>query len=71
MDALRTGGRAACAAVHRAGRPCRAYIIDWRLPDMNGIEVARQIRSLNDDTPIIILTATTGRISKWRRRRQA
>ena len=35
----------------------RAYIIDWRLPDMNGIEVTRQIRSLGDDTPIIILTA--------------
>ena len=34
-----------------------AYIIDWRLPDMNGIEVTRQIRSLNNDTPIIILTA--------------
>ncbi|RGC18809.1 response regulator [Faecalibacterium prausnitzii] len=34
-----------------------AYIIDWRLPDMNGIEVTRQIRSLYDDTPIIILTA--------------
>ena len=34
-----------------------AYIIDWRLPDMNGIEVTRQIRSLHDDTPIIILTA--------------
>ena len=34
-----------------------AYIIDWRLPDMNGIEITRRIRSLNDDTPIIILTA--------------
>ena len=34
-----------------------AYIIDWRLPDMNGIEVTRQIRSLHDNTPIIILTA--------------
>ena len=33
------------------------YIIDWRLPDMNGIEVTRQIRRLGDDTPIIILTA--------------
>ena len=32
-----------------------AYIIDWRLPDMNGIEVTRQIRSLHDDTPIIII----------------
>ncbi len=35
----------------------RTYIIDWRLPDMNGIEVTRQIRSLGDNTPIIILTA--------------
>ncbi len=34
-----------------------AYIIDWRLPDMNGIEVTRQIRALGDNTPIIILTA--------------
>ena len=34
-----------------------AYLIDWRLPDMNGIKVTRQIRSLHDDTPIIILTA--------------
>ena len=34
-----------------------AYIIDWRLPDMNGIEVTRRIRSLGDNTPIIILTA--------------
>ncbi|MCI5721747.1 MAG: response regulator [Firmicutes bacterium] len=34
-----------------------AYIIDWRLPDMNGIEVTRRIRSLDDNTPIIILTA--------------
>ena len=37
--------------------PFMAYIIDWRLPDMNGIEVTRQIRRLGDDTPIIILTA--------------
>ena len=34
-----------------------AYIIDWRLPDMNGIEVTRRIRALGDNTPIIILTA--------------
>ncbi|MDD6040067.1 MAG: response regulator [Clostridia bacterium] len=37
--------------------PFHAYIIDWRLPDMNGIEVARQIRALGDQTPIIILSA--------------
>ena len=39
------------------GDAFNAYIIDWCLPDMNGIEVTRQIRSLGDDTPIIILTA--------------
>ena len=39
------------------GDAFHAYIIDWRWPDMNGIEVTRQIRSLGDDTPIIILTA--------------
>ena len=39
------------------GDAFHAYIIDWRLPDMNGIEVTRQIRALGDDTPIIILTA--------------
>ena len=39
------------------GDAFHAYIIDWRLPDMNGIEVTRQIRGLGDDTPIIILTA--------------
>lgn len=42
---------------HERGDGYNAYIIDWRLPDVNGIEVARQIRSMGDNTPIIILTA--------------
>ena len=34
------------------------YIIDWLIPDMNGIEVVRQIRKLiGKSCPIIILTA--------------
>ena len=34
------------------------YLIDWLLPDMNGVEVVRQVRRVvGDDTPIIILTA--------------
>ncbi|MDD6268693.1 MAG: response regulator [Oscillospiraceae bacterium] len=37
--------------------PFHAYIIDWRLPDMNGIEVTRQIRAVAGNTPAIILTA--------------
>ena len=35
-----------------------AYIIDWLMPDMNGIEVVRRIRRIiGDSKPIIILTA--------------
>lgn len=35
-----------------------AYIIDWLMPDMNGVEVVRRIRGLvGEETPIIILTA--------------
>lgn len=38
--------------------PFRVYIIDWLMPDMNGIEVVRRIRlEIGDDVPIIILTA--------------
>ena len=36
----------------------KLYIIDWLMPDMNGIETTRRIRKeIGDDTPIIILTA--------------
>ena len=34
------------------------YIIDWLLPDMNGIEVTRRIRKeVGEDIPVIVLTA--------------
>ena len=35
-----------------------AYIIDWMMPDLNGIETVRRIRQIiGDSRPIIILTA--------------
>ena len=35
-----------------------AYIIDWMMPDLNGIETVRRIRKIiGDSSPIIILTA--------------
>lgn len=38
--------------------PFMVYIIDWQMPDMNGIEVVRRVRSeIGDEVPIIILTA--------------
>ena len=34
------------------------YIIDWLLPDMNGVEVARRVRKeVGESVPIIVLTA--------------
>lgn len=34
------------------------YILDWLIPDMNGVEAARRIRQeVGEETPIIILTA--------------
>ena len=40
------------------GDEFKAYIIDWLMPDMNGVETVRRIRKvIGDSTPIIILTA--------------
>ncbi len=40
------------------GRPFSAYIVDWRLPDISGVEVVRQLRQImGDEIPIYILTA--------------
>ncbi len=44
-------------AVMRNDNYC-VYIIDWLLPDMNGVEIARRIRKeMSEDVPIIVLTA--------------
>ena len=54
-------GKEALLRTHQAvtrGDIYTVYVIDWLLPDMNGIEVARRIRKeMGDDVPIILLTA--------------
>lgn len=36
----------------------QVYIIDWLMPDMNGIEIARRVRKIaGNDVPIILLSA--------------
>ena len=43
---------------HNQGADFKVYIIDWLMPDMNGIETVRRIRKvIEPGTPIIILTA--------------
>ena len=45
-------------AAYGDGDLFKVYIIDWMMPDMNGIETTRRIRKvIGDDAPIIILTA--------------
>ena len=40
------------------GDSFKVYIIDWLMPDMNGIEVVRRVRQvIGNDIPIIIMTA--------------
>ena len=43
---------------HRSGRDYFAVILDWKMPEMDGIETARAIRErVGPDVPIIILSA--------------
>ncbi len=54
-------GKEAVLRTHQAlsrGDSYCVYIIDWLLPDMNGIEVTRRIRKeMGEDVPVIVLTA--------------
>ena len=56
-----TSGKEAVLRVKLAGEQedeYAVYIIDWLMPDMNGIEVVRRIRGMiGEDTPIIVLIA--------------
>lgn len=56
-----TSGREAVVRAQDAldqGDGFRVFIIDWMIPDMNGLEVVRRVRRLiGEATPIIILTA--------------
>lgn len=54
-------GKEAVLRSHQAvtrGTDYSVYIVDWLLPDMNGVEVTRRIRKeTGENVPIIILTA--------------
>lgn len=56
-----TSGREAvyrAKAAHDEGDAYHTYILDWQMPEMSGIETAKQIRHVvGEDAPIIILTA--------------
>jgi len=54
-----TGGEHAVQMVRtaqEAGKPYALILLDWKMPDMSGLETARLIRE-NNKTPILLLTA--------------
>lgn len=40
-----------------AGNSANVILLDWRMPEMNGLEVLRQLRERGIATPVIFLTA--------------
>ena len=47
-----------CAVRHKTGRDYFAVILDWKMPEMDGIATARRIREcVGEDVTIIILTS--------------
>ncbi|MBI5164880.1 MAG: response regulator transcription factor [Magnetospirillum sp.] len=61
--AVRDFAKGAAALDHLlAGSPANLVILDWRMPEMNGIEVLKRIRGANLEVPAIFLTALTDQI---------
>ncbi len=54
--AVRTfrNGTALLNAVQVPGADC--YVIDYKMPDINGIELAGQLRKADSGTPVILIT---------------
>ncbi len=57
----RSSGAEAVARVketHREGRDIDLCLVDWKMPDMDGVEVTRRIRrEVGDDVPIVMISA--------------
>jgi len=50
-------GGAAWAALRREDAP-RLAILDWMMPELDGVEVCRKVRELDTETPIYIILLT-------------
>ncbi len=48
-------GEAGCALACQGGYDL--LILDWMLPGLSGVEICRQVRSRQDSTPVLFLTA--------------
>ncbi|MCW2999059.1 MAG: todT [Solirubrobacterales bacterium] len=52
-----SSGAEALALVHEAQERFAAIVLDFRMPGMTGLEVARTLREEGDRTPIVLYTA--------------
>lgn len=55
-EIISTGSAIEALALHTA-EPFDLYILDYRLPDVSGIELCRRIRQTDKTTPILFFTA--------------
>ena len=52
-----TNGQEALSMIENNPNKYKIAIIDWKMPDMSGIDVAKKIKELNYDIPIILVSA--------------
>jgi two-component system, LuxR family, response regulator FixJ len=53
---VRTFRSAAALLSALASSPADCFVIDYKMPSMNGIDLARRLRSQDIDAPIILIT---------------
>ena len=53
---VRTFRSAAALLSALASNPADCFVIDYKMPSMNGIDLARRLRSQDIDAPIILIT---------------
>jgi two-component system response regulator ChvI len=49
-------------AYFQDGKATDLVLLDWKMPEMNGIEVLRRLRQINTDMPVIFLTVLSDQI---------
>jgi two-component system response regulator FixJ len=49
--------RSGTALLNASGTPgADCYVIDYKMPDINGIDLAGRLRKADDETPVILIT---------------
>ncbi|MCL1976321.1 MAG: ATP-binding protein [Firmicutes bacterium] len=61
-EVAKSGQQALAMIEKRVEKPFKIFIVDWQMPEMNGIELAKKIRAMVGDTaPIIMISGTPWR----------